>query len=213
MKDNPARKGFLPKAQFDSLLTKFPLNLQPLILFLYYCGVRLGEAKQLEWKQVDLNAALIRLEKDQTKNQEARIVPLPDVLVDILDKIERKEGSVFDATNLRKEWYKACAAAGFGTLTKIEGKPDPVYTGLNIHDLRRSAIKNLMKAGVKEKVAMEISGHKTRAVFDRYHIVDTDDVVEAMRRVQGKAAPVNGENGESLVRITLPTKPVKMLKH
>jgi hypothetical protein len=41
-----------------------------------------------------------------------------------------------------------------------------------------------MKAGVNEKVAMAISGHKTRSVFDRYHIIDTEDVVEAMRRVQ-----------------------------
>ncbi|MGB9472886.1 MAG: hypothetical protein WBQ59_26315, partial [Candidatus Acidiferrum sp.] len=69
-------------------------------------------------------------------------------------------------------------------LTEVEGKPDPRYTGLIIHDLRRSSIKNLMKAGVPEMVAMSISGHKTRAVFDRYHIVDTEDVVEAMRRVQ-----------------------------
>jgi len=44
-----------------------------------------------------------------------------------------------------------------------------------------------MKAGVSEKVAMAISGHKTRAVFDRYHIVDTQDVVDAMRRVQQAA--------------------------
>lgn len=200
LKDNPARKGFLPKPQFDSLLAKFPLNLHPLILFLYYCGVRLGEAIQIEWKQVDLDAAMIRLEEDQTKNSEARIVPLPDVLVDLLTTVEPKQGLVFDHTNLRKEWYKACVAAGFGTLTKIEGKDDPVYTGLNIHDLRRSAIKNLMKAGVKEKVAMAISGHKTREVFDRYHIVDTEDVVEAMRRVQGKGLVPNDENGEKLVK-------------
>ena len=71
-----------------------------------------------------------------------------------------------------------------GTLTEVEGKRDPRYAGLIVHDLRRSAIRNLMKAGVNEKVAMEISGHKTRSVFDRYHIVDTEDVVEAMRRVQ-----------------------------
>jgi hypothetical protein len=67
--------------------------------------------------------------------------------------------------------------------------------------LRRSAIKNLMKAGVNEKVAMKISGHKTRDVFDRYHIVDTEDVVNAMRRVQS-APPAQGlvsEFGVSLV--------------
>jgi hypothetical protein len=75
--------------------------------------------------------------------------------------------------------------AGLGKLEEVEGRLDPRYTGLIIHDLRRSAIKNLMKVGVNEKVAMKISAHKTRDVFDRYHIVDTEDVVDAMRRVQG----------------------------
>ena len=129
-----------------------------------------------QWRQVDLRGALIRLEEDQTKNSEARTVPLPDVLVRMLERIGPGEGPVFDTTNLRKDWQKACVAAGLGSLTEVEGKPDPRYTGLIIHDLRRSAIKNLMNVGVNEKVAMKISDHKTRAVFDRYHIVDTEDV-------------------------------------
>jgi integrase len=161
------------------------------------------------WEQVNLNEALIRLEGEQTKNSEARSVPLPDVLVAMLKKLPR-DGR---ATNLRKEWHKACAAAGFATLTKVEGKPDPSYNGLIIHDLRRSAIKNLMKAGVNEKVAMSISGHKTRDVFDRYHIVDTEDVVEAMRRVQ-RAAKANTDlvpNGERTVKTIRPRKPKKLL--
>ena len=97
---------------------------------------------------------------------------------------QREAGLVFDGTNLRREWHRACVACGLGTLTEVEGKRDPRYAGLIVHDLRRSAIRNLMKAGVNEKVAMSISGHKTRSVFDRYHIVDTEDVVEAMKRVQ-----------------------------
>jgi hypothetical protein len=56
-----------------------------------------------------------------------------------------------------------------------------------------------MKAGVNGKVAMKISGHKTRAVFDRYHIVDEQDVVEAMRRVQEKGLVFNDSNGEKSV--------------
>ncbi len=184
LKAGPARKGFLPLEKFDELLGHLPLNLKPLITFLYYCGVRVGEPLQIEWTQVDLAGGLIRLESEQTKNSDARTVPLPNVLIRMLEQCEDRTGQVFDGTNLRKEWQRACSACGLGTLTEVEGKRDPRYAGLIVHDLRRSAIRNLMKAGVNEKVAMEISGHKTRSVFDRYHIVDTEDVVEAMRKVQ-----------------------------
>jgi len=212
LKHGAPRKGFLPREKFNELLGYIPLNLKPLITFLYYDGVRVGEAKQIEWSQVSLDEALIRLEGEQTKNEEPRTLPLPDILVKMLKRLP-KDGPVLDATNLRKAWHKACAAAGLGTLTEVEGKPDPRYNGLTIHDLRRSAIKNLMKAGVNEKVAMSISGHKTRDVFDRYHIVDTEDVVEAMRRVQ-KAAKANTNlvpNGEESVKIAHLTKRKKLL--
>jgi len=184
LKAGPARKGFLPLEKFDELLGHLPLNLKPLITLLYYCGVRVGEALQIEWTQVDLAGGLIRLESEQTKNSDARTVPLPNVLIRMLEQCEGRTGQVFDATNLRKEWQRACSACGLGTLTEVEGKRDPRYAGLIVHDLRRSTIRNLMKAGVNEKVAMAISGHKTRSVFDRYHIVDTEDVVEAVRKVQ-----------------------------
>jgi integrase len=108
-----------------------------------------------------------------------------------------KEGAVFYATNLRKAWRKACVAVGLATFSEVEGKADPRYTGFIIHDLRRSANKNLMKAGVNEKVAMKVSGHKTRAVFGRYHIVDTESVVDAMRRVQGNAPDRLVSHGEN----------------
>ncbi len=105
------------------------------------------------------------------------------------ERAKPKTGPDFDRTKLWKAWHKAGVAAKLGTRAEVEGKAEPRYTGLIIHDLRRSAIKNLMKAGVNEKVAMKISGHKTRDVFDRYPVVDTKHVVAAMRRVQG--APKN----------------------
>jgi integrase len=70
---------------------------------------------QIDWSQVDLGAALVRLEEDQTKNSEARTIPLPDVLVEMLRRIEPKEGVVFDTTNLRKACHNACVAAGLET--------------------------------------------------------------------------------------------------
>lgn len=201
LKAGAPRKGFLPLAKFDALLANLPANLKPLVIFLYYCGVRLGEALQIDWAQVDLAGGLVRLEGDQTKNAEPRTVPLPDALVRMLETVEDKSGLVFDGTNLRKCWHKACVATGLGTLAEVEGKRDPRYTGLIVHDLRRSAIRNLIAAGVNEKVAMTISGHKTRSVFDRYNIVSAEDVVEAMRRVQA-----NSVKQVSIARSTRRTK-------
>jgi integrase len=183
--NSPARKGFLPPESFDKLIAELPANLKPLVTFLYHSGVRLGEAKQIMWSQVQWSDgdALIILEDEQTKNGEPRIIPITDPeLLRTLHEAQKKDGLVFDTTNLRKAWRKACVAAGLGTITTVE-KMDPVYTGLIIHDLRRSAVRNMMNAGVGESVAMKISGHKTNNVFKRYHIVSADDVFAASRLV------------------------------
>jgi integrase len=192
-KEPPARKGFLKIETFEKLLTKLPKHLHALIIFLYWCGVRLGEAKAIDWTQVDLERRIIRLEEDQTKTDEARIVPLPPVLVMMLSAVEPKVDRVFDSTNLRIEWAKACTAVGLGkmeTVKSASGFKWKRYSGLIVHDLRRSAIRNLVTvAGVPERVAMKISGHKTRAVFDRYHIVIEEDVVNAMQKLVTATLP------------------------
>jgi integrase len=188
LKEPPPRKGFVTRAQFETLLSKLTANLRPLVTFLYYCGVRVGEAVQIEWSQVDLHGALIRREGEQTKTSEPRVVPLPNVLVETLKQVRKKNGLEFDDTNLREEWTTAVVAAGM--------------PGLLVHDLWRSAIRNLIAAGVPEKVAMSISGHQTRNVFDRYHIVDAADFVNAMSKLQSKQL-VESKNGENLVRSLL----------
>lgn len=198
LKPGAPRKGFIEEAKFDELLEHIPVNLKPLITFLYYCGVRVGEAAQITWQQVDLQRAVIQLEPEQTKNASPRTVPIPDRLIAMLEKRTNREGLVFSTTNLRKEWQRACAACGLGTLEDVEDSYDQRYTGLLLHDLRRSAVRNLVRAGVPERVAMAISGHKTRAVFDRYNITSEQDVVEAMRKVQEKSAL---SHSESSVRV------------
>ena len=60
-----------------------------------------------------------------------------------------------------------------------------------IHDLRRSAIKNLMKVGVNERVAMMISGHKTGSVFERYDTIERED---AIAHCDGRRILKYGEN-------------------
>ena len=165
LKEPPPRKGFVEQDKFDELVGLLPGYLRPLIIFLYWCGGRKGEALAIQWPQIDLDAAVVRLEGDQTKNEEARIVPLPSVLADLLRDVPSKKGPVFDGSNLRAEWEKACAACGLGTRVRVEGerflRTDRKhlrrvknawyrYNGLILHDMRRSAISNLTRAGVRE---------------------------------------------------------------
>lgn len=187
LKEPPARRGFVTQKQFDELLAALPTHLRPLIQFLYWCGCRLGEARAIQWEQVNLQERLIRLEPDQTKNETARVIPLPSVVAEELSRIKSKTGTVFDDTNLRTEWAKACTAIGLGTTEEQEsdeGNKWSRYSGLIIHDLRRSAIRNMIAAGNPENWCMAISGHKTASVFRRYAIVSTADITTAMQRVE-----------------------------
>jgi integrase len=85
---------------------------------------------------------------------------------------------VFDATNLVHAFREACAAAGLGKWRHPKDR-DAGYDGLTLHDLRRSGVRNLRRAGVAEDVSMKISGHRTRAVFARYNITDSTDLHDA----------------------------------
>jgi integrase len=190
-----------------------PTHLRPLILFLYWCGVRKREALSIEWPQVDLKARLIRLEEEQTKSKEPRIVPLPAVLINLLTETTPKVGRVFTDTNLRTEWEKACAACGLGTREKVEGKYTwHRYKGLLVHDLRRSAVRNLRRAGVPETLAMKISGHKTRDVFERYNIVSTEDISEAMRQLETASLPPSKPVNSAKLVQNQPRRPRKPLQ-
>jgi integrase len=154
-------------------------------MFLYGSGARIGEAPKIRWNQVDLTTAEIRLHDNQTKNGEPRILPLSADLVGVLKKMFRTDGPVFCTTNLRRAWQDACVAAGFGEWEKTPTlKKGRIYRGVLIHDLRRSAVRNLIRAGVSESVAMKISGHKTREVFQRYNITSTSDLHSAAAAVQ-----------------------------
>jgi integrase len=150
LKEPPARKGFLEQAKFDELLKALPSYLRPLILLLYWCGVRVGEALQIEWTQVDLKHNLIVLHEEQTKNAEPRTIPIPSPLAALLRDHEPKVGPVFDGTNLRTEWARACSAVGLGVMKEMTSEAGWVwhkYSGLKVHDLRRSAVRNLRVLG------------------------------------------------------------------
>lgn len=195
-----SRSGFLPAEAFQKLFDAMPSRLQPMLLLLYTTGVRVGEAEKIKWENVDLNGGKMTLLAGETKSDESRVLPLVPELVKLLSALPSREGRVFPTKGQMQDAFpKACAAAG------IEG--------LLVHDLRRSAVRNLRKAGVPEGVAMKISGHRDRTVFERYNVVDHTDVLDAGKRLQRALAPVkivralppkqkSARRGGSLVGVT-----------
>jgi len=185
LREPEPREGFLPPDQFAGLRAAMPTNLQPILTYMYLTGCRTSAAKKVDWNQVvfDGDRVEIALRASQVKNRKPLLLPLPAELADILRAATHRAGPVFDATNLVKAFRKACVTAGLGAWRDPKNR-DAGYDGLTLHDLRRSGARNLRRAGVSEDVAMKITGHRTRSVFSRYNIVDSDDLHDAMSRVE-----------------------------
>jgi integrase len=180
LEENNVREGFFTKEEFHRLMKVLPLFLQPVVHLGWKTGMRKEEILSLEWKQVDLRENMLRL--TDTKTKEPRNIPLTGPLPRLIEWLRQKklkEGSKLPYVFLnrdgndrikdfRKTWETACRKANLGKRL--------------FHDLRRSAVRNMIRAGVPEKTAMMISGHKTRSVFDRYNIVDEKDLTKAMQK-------------------------------
>lgn len=86
--------------------------------------------------------------------------------------------------DIRDVWHNACIAAGLGQMIEGERKGEmvEVYVGKLFHDFRRTGCRDMIRAGIPERVAMRVSGHKTRSTFDRYNIVSPADLKEAAQK-------------------------------
>ena len=181
--DSKARKGFIQPDVFTELHDALPENLKPLIKFCYYTGCRIGAAQKITWDMVSKDCTEIELPAEIMKNDEALTLPLVGPLAEIsimLKKMFRDESKpVFSHRALRKGWCSTCHLLGLG----IYDEKTRTYKGLTIHDLRRSAARNLIRAGVDRGTAMSITGHLTEAVFERYNIKNTDDRKAALLKV------------------------------
>lgn len=174
LKEDNVRTGFFEVDEFKRLMEQLPEFLKGPALFAYRSGWRIKEITRLTWDRVDMKSGSVRLDPKQTKSGKGRVFHLDQELTALFrDRLsKRKLGCSFvfhrdtlEIKNYYPVWRKACDEAGL--------------KGRVFHDFRRTAIRNMIRAGVSERVAMIISGHQTRAIFDRYNVVNEDDLRKA----------------------------------
>jgi integrase len=201
LQENNARQGFFEREQFVSVLARLSPALKAVATFAYYTGWRRSEILKLDWQRVDRKAGIVRLDVGTTKNKDGREFYYKD-LEDMRTMMEgrwterermRKAGTIVplvfhrngkEIKSYRKGLLAACKAAG--------------CPGRLMHDFRRTAVRNLERAGVSRSVAMKLTGHKTESVFRRYAIVSSGDLADASRKLQAMTiGTISGTIGQS----------------
>ncbi len=177
------RKGFFTIEELEKVVKNLPEDLRDFVRFAFATGWRKGEIASLRWS--DVEEGVIRLRGENSKNREARQVVVDGDLIEITKRrraqraVETLNGTVLckyifhrgaePVREFRKSWETACEAAGVDRL---------------FHDLRRSAVRDMIRSGVSQNIAMRVSGHKTASMFRRYDIASEADLRQAMLSVQ-----------------------------
>ncbi len=189
LEENNKRKGFFEADQFEAVLRNLSDDLRPVFEVAYITGWRVkDEILTRQRCHLDLKAGWLRLEPGETKNNEGRMFPISTVprLRDVLARQLARTESVEKATDriipwlfhrngkpiksFRRAWRTACKNA------EVPGRIP--------HDFRRTAIRNLERAGIARSAAMAMVGHKTESVYRRYAIVEEGMLNEAGVKLQ-----------------------------
>jgi integrase len=193
LKESNVRKGFFESHEHLALLNALPGYLRPIVSLAYHSGWRKEEILSRTIDKVDMNEYAIRLDPGETKNEEGRTYYMNDeVKEEIRTALENRNPAcpyLFQRDgqqikDFRAAWGSACIAAGLYEMVRDEKGNETKVASKLFHDYRRSAVRDMVRSGIPERVAMKISGHKTRSVFDRYNIVSDQDLKEAARKKQ-----------------------------
>ena len=174
LEEQGPRQGFFEHVEYEAVRRHLPPAYQDILDFAYYSGWRKREIVELRWREVDEAGGVVRLSPERSKTRVGRVLPISAPIGAVLARrrAQRQTGDplVFrrDAVTVRAwrtAWPAACRQAG--------------VPGRLLHDCRRTAARNLVRAGIPERVAMQLTGHRSRAIFDRYNIVREEELHEA----------------------------------
>ena len=178
LREDNARQGFFASQDFFAVLSNLgDQDIADFMEWFFWTGMRPGEIRSLTLQTFDRETWTLRLHAKDAKTGHGRVIPLEGSLREIIQRrtMARQFGCdlIFHRNGTRigtfyKRWKRACQLAG------VAGKIP--------YDLRRTAVRNMVRSGVPERVAMSISGHRTRAIFDRYNIVSERDLREAVSK-------------------------------
>ena len=174
-----ARSGFFEEDGFTVLMAELPPDVGDLMLFLRSTGWRRDEARLLQWAAVDMEGGTIRLEEARSKSGRGRVFPfgLAPSLKALLEKrwaardglyVFHRDGQPLGIGVIRSAWKRATKRAGLA--------------GRLVHDLRRTAARDFRRAGVSEGEVMKLCGWETRSMFDRYNVIDEQDLARAVAK-------------------------------
>ena len=174
LRENPPRQGFFEHPEYLAVRAYLPAPWQDIVDLAYYPGWRKQEILGLTWEEIDRAGGVIRLSPARSKTLVGRILPISQPIAEALARRRARRDPdsplVFHRDDIpvrrwRTAWRTACQAAGVPTRF--------------LHDCRRTAARNLIRANVPERVAMLLTGHKSRAIFDRYNIINEQELLDA----------------------------------
>lgn len=190
-----ARQGFLAQDDVERLVAALEdEDVRDFVEWLGWTGMRPGEARQLTWPMVDLGVGALTVAPTVAKTRRGRVLALVGPLLEIVRRRQARRRLGCELVFHRVSKGRPGAPIqdirrAFRAALKAAKLPLTVRP----YDLRRSALRNLIRSGTHETVAMAISGHRTRSTFDRYNITSVEDVAAAIRRVAGIAEPAKKE--------------------